>query len=350
MTNKHGGIQLLRLLAMLMIVTLHVLGAGGVLKSVIPLSKDYSALWFWETCCYGAVNCYALISGYVGWNKDFKYTKLIKFWVQNAIFVLILSLITYIIGWNTVTIDRMLEESVWFLQYWYVAAYLGLLIIVPVLNNFIQSTETGKLKNFAIASFIFFSAFTMHAEEIFSRDLNKGYSVLWLALCYLWGGIIAKLQWATRVKSFVWLLISLSGTVFAWLGKMVTEFLTWEKTGEYVKDIIFVTYTSPFVVIASVGLFCFFVCLKIKVPHIVSTLAESTLGVFLVHFHFAIVGRYIRGKWAYLISEPGIMMYLKLAVAVLAIYILSLLISVIYNSVYKFVTKVIRKRIMNYGR
>jgi hypothetical protein len=56
---------------MLMVVVLHILGQGGVLKTARPLSVEYEIAWFLEILCYCAVNCYALISGYAGSDAGF---------------------------------------------------------------------------------------------------------------------------------------------------------------------------------------------------------------------------------------------------------------------------------------
>ena len=77
-TNERKyGIDLLRMIAMFMVVILHVLGQGGILNTVSSLSLNYEIAWFLEISAYCAVNCYALISGYVGINSKFKFTNII---------------------------------------------------------------------------------------------------------------------------------------------------------------------------------------------------------------------------------------------------------------------------------
>ena len=74
--QRNYGIDLLRIVSMIMIVTLHVLGKGGVLKNTVPLSYRYEVAWFLETASYCAVNCYAINSGYVAVKSKFKYSKI----------------------------------------------------------------------------------------------------------------------------------------------------------------------------------------------------------------------------------------------------------------------------------
>ena len=70
--------------SMLGVVVLHVLGQQGVLASAMPLSLDYMTAWLLETAAFCAVNCYALISGYVGVFSRFRYANLALIWCQAA--------------------------------------------------------------------------------------------------------------------------------------------------------------------------------------------------------------------------------------------------------------------------
>ena len=66
MEQRNRGIDLLRMTAMWMVVILHILNKGGVLAAAAPLSAGQGTARLLETAAYCAVNCYGLISGYVG--------------------------------------------------------------------------------------------------------------------------------------------------------------------------------------------------------------------------------------------------------------------------------------------
>ena len=53
-TKRNIGIDLLKIVSMLMIVTLHMLGHGGVLDNMPPMSRCYQVAWLIEIACYGA--------------------------------------------------------------------------------------------------------------------------------------------------------------------------------------------------------------------------------------------------------------------------------------------------------
>ena len=64
--TRNYGIDLLRFVAMLGIVTLHILNHGGGLSAETDILRS-SVIWMIEIAAYPAVNCYALISGYTGY-------------------------------------------------------------------------------------------------------------------------------------------------------------------------------------------------------------------------------------------------------------------------------------------
>lgn len=70
--KRNWGIDALRIIAMLMIVTWHILWHGGILESTQVSSAQYYIAWYIAMLTFGAVNCYGLISGYVGVQSKFK--------------------------------------------------------------------------------------------------------------------------------------------------------------------------------------------------------------------------------------------------------------------------------------
>ena len=63
--ERNYGVDFLRIIATFMVLTLHILGQGGLLVTLTSGTVRYHVFWFLEVVCYCAVNCYGLISGYV---------------------------------------------------------------------------------------------------------------------------------------------------------------------------------------------------------------------------------------------------------------------------------------------
>ena len=63
-SERNMGVELFRIVSMLLVILLHVMGHGGVYTYADPLSTNYTVAWFLETVGYCSVNCYAIISGF----------------------------------------------------------------------------------------------------------------------------------------------------------------------------------------------------------------------------------------------------------------------------------------------
>lgn len=82
MKTRNYGIDFLRMISMIMIVMLHTLGHGGILRSVSFLSVHYQIAWLLEVIAFGAVNTYAMISGFVSVDSHFKISNILILWLQ----------------------------------------------------------------------------------------------------------------------------------------------------------------------------------------------------------------------------------------------------------------------------
>ena len=74
--GRNYGIDALRLFSMFLIVIMHVLGQGGILNRAT--GHVYRVGWLFESFAYCAVNCFAIISGYVSYSeeeKPFRYSR-----------------------------------------------------------------------------------------------------------------------------------------------------------------------------------------------------------------------------------------------------------------------------------
>lgn len=65
MQKRNPGIELLRIFSMFLIIILHINGAGGLKLACTPLGLKYELVQLFQVCAFCAVNCFALISGYV---------------------------------------------------------------------------------------------------------------------------------------------------------------------------------------------------------------------------------------------------------------------------------------------
>ena len=81
---RMANLELLRCVAMMMVIVLHYLGKGGMLSDLTgaAVSKAETAAWLLESFCIVAVNVYMFISGYFLCTSSFKVSRLIQLWLQ----------------------------------------------------------------------------------------------------------------------------------------------------------------------------------------------------------------------------------------------------------------------------
>jgi len=134
--RRNYGIDLLRLVSMFMVVIFHVLGRGGVLESTPQFTLNYGIAWLLEIACYCAVNCYALISGYVGVYSKHKWSSIVYLWLQVEFYMILFTSLFAIIQPGSIGIVELLKMlfPVVFYQYWYFTAYFCMFFFIPVLN------------------------------------------------------------------------------------------------------------------------------------------------------------------------------------------------------------------------
>ncbi len=326
-SGRNYGIDLLRIVSMVMIVTLHVLRQGGMLDAAQPGNLSYLAVWTAEALCIGAVNLYALISGFVGVNsKGTRFYKLASMWLQVELYCIISTVIIYCLQPEkldpAMIVDRLFPVST--NRYWYFTAYFIMFFFTPIYNKLLNTLNQKQLKYLCCIIFIFASLWPT-IWQIDLMELNRGYSFLWLSLLYILGGSANKLRLHEKVNSWfmaaAYILLSLLGTAF----RIASEELDFA-VGD---GNLLISYYSANIV---AGTFCLFLAganskIKAKVPvKIIKTLSPLTFGVYIIH-----TSEYV---WNYMIADAfADYMQLRARAMVLAVVATVLLIYLICSAI-----------------
>ncbi len=81
------GVDILKILATAMIIIMHILLQGGVIRGTVPGTANYYLSWILEGICFGGVNLYALGTGFLNAKKNIKILSFIKRWFQVFFYV-----------------------------------------------------------------------------------------------------------------------------------------------------------------------------------------------------------------------------------------------------------------------
>jgi len=282
--TRNYGIDLLRMISMFMIIILHMMGNGGILTAVIPGSAHYWAAWGLETAAYCAVNCYALISGYVGVDTEHRGGSIVALWLQVAFYTVGITAAFALLMPGSVTANNVLRAflPVTFRQYWYFTSYFCLFFFLPALNHLLHTLAPRQLKLLLISTVCLFSILpTLRGYDLFQT--NAGYSVIWLGLLYLLGGYLKLYRPLSHWKISHGLILYAACILLSWGYKLAAERFSGLGLAETSGRLI--NYTSPTILLASVALLTAFAAVKLSAPvrRIVGVCAPLAFSVYLIH-------------------------------------------------------------------
>ena len=322
LAKRQYGIDLLRIISMLMVLVLHVLLKGGILDRLEPFSAKYYAAWFAEIVCIGAVNCYALISGFVSVERKFKYYKIALLWLQVVFYTVAITLIfAYVLNYEH-TAQDIIDSffPVTSKSYWYFTAYFALFFFCPFLNTMLNALNKRQLKILFATIFIIFSVIpTIKKIDLF--NMANGYSFIWLMMLYLIGGITKKLQSHNfKRKNFVFLILLFFVSVIIGLAFKLYSAKNPDSaiTQSYVIGYAFIPNF-----ISAYCLFLISVNMDIKSKPIVSIikfLSPLSFSVYLIHTNPWIWNEIMNKKFEHYTNLHAFRFVIAVALTVLAIY------------------------------
>lgn len=288
MSKRNYGIDFLRIISMLMVVMLHVLLQGGILDSCTRFSFNYEFAWFLETACICAVNCYALISGFVGIDAQFKYSNIVYLWLQVLFCRVLVAGFFFIFIPGSVTIAELIKAffPILFSQHWYFNAYLGMFFFIPCFNHIVNTFPKKQIQGLMFIIILLFSFLpTLRRVDYFC--LSNGYSTLWLSLLYLMGAYIKKFQIYKLFSPLKAFLIYFLCIFLSWSSKLFIELSAELLFNKYQKGVLLITYTSPTILFAAIALLLCFSSLDFssRGQRIIAFLAPLSFSVYLIHTH-----------------------------------------------------------------
>lgn len=345
MSEKYSynyGIALLKLLAMYMVVTIHIMGEGGAIVHATGIGYSLSKLI--ETFTYCAVDCYALISGYLCYrtsNENYRYSKYLTIWVQVFTYSFGIALIYSVISGN-ISVFELINAAlpVTTSKYWYFSAYTGLFFIIPWLNRLVASLTNKEANQMILVMFIVFSCYTTAAKLIGDGFvLMGGYSFVWLAMLYIAGAWMKKNNIAEKLSKKIWFAIMTVLTIFSWAYRMLVP----PGYGNF----LFFTYLSPTVIGISICLISIFSTIDIapKLQKTIKHFSAASFGVYIIHSHPIIWTHFIVGRFEQVSLHSGIFTPVVLLAVSFVVFVICLITELVRLGLFKIlgIQKIIEK-------
>lgn len=274
--KRELNIEILRIISMVLVLLNHSYWNAGFFKidmvhSDLLLSVGVLELYGWIFVC---VPCFIVISGYFGirwkWKGLFNYLFQIGFWGG------LVYLLTWGMGMHAFEPLRMLKNMACFLHgvNWFFPAYLGLYMLAPILNAFIEKADEKQMRNMTLAFFLFQTVFGWIGK---SSEFYYGLTTTSLIGWYLIGGWIRKSTWkGFHLKPWQNMAVFLGVGQICVLVALAAAYMGIEK-GTY-------SYISPLQVIQTTYLFLFCRSLKVsKGEKVITFFASSAFAGLLAH-------------------------------------------------------------------
>ena len=284
--KRNYGIDLLRIISMIKIIILHLNLFSGYLKLNFS-SPKYKKIWRLEIFSYPAVNCFGLISGYVGYKK-YKFANLIYLWVLVFFYSMGISSYLFFFTKNGINKKNFILSlfPILIKRHWYVNAYFLMYLLLPFINYGILLINKNLYRNLVIFILIFYLSHYTITKLLGIKNntfLNDGYSTMWLLLLYIIGGYLGKYANDTKKNNYLFLFLLLYIISFFFNSEIHFKLL---RISSKIPNKIFINYISPTTVIQAISLIIVFSNLKIEnkfLIKIISFLTPLNFSAQLIH-------------------------------------------------------------------
>ena len=312
--DRQLNMEILRVVSMLMIITLHFLDKGGILKDFAEAhSLPDNLAWLIEAFCMVSVNLYVLISGYFLCKSTFKLKKSVMLWIQILLYSWIIFAVFAIVKRGSLSFENGIYDIIPLIlpvtgnHYWFATIYMLLYLFFPFINMGIDAMDKNMHKKACILLLVVFSVWNTVLPFTIPVTDHEGMDICWFVVLYVIAAFIRKYPEEIKGSKFKYLAIYIACPVliFAFGKGLIFADSFLGKLGGYATN--FYPYNSFFTAIGSIALFIFFAKSEIKAKGFVSKvilfMSAGTFGVYLIHEHRLM--RYEWPKWLNTSAHSG---------------------------------------------
>ncbi|MDE5822852.1 MAG: acyltransferase [Paramuribaculum sp.] len=290
---------------------------------------------FIEQLTVVGVNIFVLISGWFGIKPTAKSFTSICF--QTVFYLLGVYTIGVAFGLTNFSIKQLATCFLFTHKYWFIKAYIALVILAPVLNIFVENVKKTIFRNVLIFLFTFQFIYGWLNQEVWIAQGYSGFSfiALYLLARYL---RIYGIKWLFSISRSLYIVSCIVATLIALIGIYGSI--------QTVPNLM-VSYVSPFVIAGAIGLLINFEKLNLSYSPLINKIAKSTFAVYL--FPCFYISDYIyHNLFIEIYNEyDGIMVIVLFTIILITLYLISVLIDQFRLSVWNWFWKYFEKLINN---
>ena len=299
--TREANLELLRILAMFMVISLHYLGKGGALTpigEIAPSNPNFAneiLAWVLEVSAYGAVNIYIMISGYFLINSTGKMERPFKIVVQVLFYSIGIYLIFLCMGRLPEYATETFYKCLFFLpiassHYWFASSYVFFCLLAPFIAVGLRRLDEKQHRGLMIIMLLLFSRIVrilLPQTEPMDMD-DKGYGIRWFFTLFVVASYIRRFVPVVRKRRWLYLGIFFLSNLVTLLSFFAIQAFS-VRTGRFEALIqVLLEYNSPTIIASSVSLLLFFRTIRIPeggLSGIIRFLSPLTFGIYLLHEH-----------------------------------------------------------------
>lgn len=351
--KRNANFELLRIVAMLMIIPLHYNSHAGVLLELgVPATKVQLFATLLESFCITGLNTYVFLSGYFLSQSKIRPSRILQLIAQVYFYTIVISVAMIAVGTFVVHSGNSVFKTVQYLfpisseHYWFVTAYLIMYVFAPIMNAAVETLSRKQLKWSILGLLLWFSFIKSVVPVMFVTD-HYGYDFGWFLCLYLIAAYVRKYEITLFGDARKSALVFVGSCLMIFLACVVTHFINL-KTGRlnYFTDVP-IHLNFIFTLTGSLGLFSMLRFYKMKeswFADVVRFAAPLTFGVYLVHMHLEIRDRWVGWMENLLgpVSKDSILLYsFHLVRSVLIVFLAGVFVDWIRKTVFDFLGRVL---------
>ncbi len=305
MNNRNSSFELLRVVAILFVVTHHVLLFGadlcGYLSPFHPDASGIAAVLINSVIVTG-VSLFVMISGWFGIRKVWR--PMVRLIIEVALFgalslgicLLLYHFCPIAKASGTWSLQR-LWLSIKFTNWWFIVHYLLLVLCAPLIEKCLEAVTQRQAEKIIlclmVANFVFGFAW--------GYVNSNGYNVVQFVLLYViarYMRLFPESKANRLVCRFAWLIIAVCAASIA--GIYLLDSTCWAPG----HNAIVWNYNCPLVVVEAAAIFSLFTRLKFQSAAVNNT-AALILGVYLIQsspnliYYRNALGQWLYGEWGF---------------------------------------------------
>lgn len=174
--QRQIGLEILRILCMLFIVTGHLSGRGNILQAVIIAPH--------------AVNCFVLISGFFLITSEFKIERVLRTIIETIFYTFTITIVLYIFGKASLydIAKSIMPFAPTKFSYWFVNKYLAVILLSPFVCK-VCTTISKRQYQILLVTLLLIGSSLLTVFP-FGELFGNGFSLLWMIIVFITGGYL----------------------------------------------------------------------------------------------------------------------------------------------------------------